>query len=151
MIKYTTFAASGMCEAGRITHHLANSIGDPRNMIMIVGYQAENTLGKKIVLGEPVVNIFGEDLDSLARVLGTLKGLTLSITVDKAITDARQIADDSARLAAEQAVVKLVGNDVPEIPIATYAHERVTSSRVHNLIYSPMTYLDFQSCWISGS
>ena len=71
--------------------------------------------------------------------------------VDKAITDARQVADDTARLAAEQAVVKLVGNDVPEIPIATYAHERVTSSRVHNLIYSPMTYLDFQSCWISGS
>jgi metallo-beta-lactamase family protein len=53
-------AASGMCEAGRITHHLANSIGDLRNMIMIVGYQAENTLGKKLVLREPVVNIFGE-------------------------------------------------------------------------------------------
>ena len=53
-------AASGMCEAGRITHHLANTIGDPRNMVLIVGYQAENTLGKKIVLREPVVNIFGE-------------------------------------------------------------------------------------------
>jgi metallo-beta-lactamase family protein len=53
-------AASGMCEAGRITHHLANSIGDPGNMILIVGYQAENTLGKRLVLREPVVNIFGE-------------------------------------------------------------------------------------------
>jgi metallo-beta-lactamase family protein len=53
-------AASGMCEAGRITHHLANSIGDPRNMVLIVGYQAENTLGKKLVQREPVVNIFGE-------------------------------------------------------------------------------------------
>ena len=49
-----------MCEAGRITHHLANSSGDERNMVLIVGYQAENTLGKRLVLREPVVNIFGE-------------------------------------------------------------------------------------------
>jgi metallo-beta-lactamase family protein len=53
-------AASGMCEAGRIVHHLANGIGNPRNMVLIVGYQAENTLGKKLVMKEPVVNIFGE-------------------------------------------------------------------------------------------
>jgi len=57
---FIVIAASGMCEAGRIVHHLANSIGDPRNMILIVGYQAENTLGKRLVLREPVVNIFGE-------------------------------------------------------------------------------------------
>jgi metallo-beta-lactamase family protein len=62
-------AASGMCEAGRVTHHLANSIGDPRNMIMIAGYQAENTLGKKIVMKEPVVNIFGEPYALKAEVV----------------------------------------------------------------------------------
>jgi metallo-beta-lactamase family protein len=53
-------AASGMCEAGRVLHHLANSIGNPKNMVLIAGYQAENTLGKKLVLKEPEVNIFGE-------------------------------------------------------------------------------------------
>ena len=58
-----------MCEAGRITHHLANSIGDPRNMVMIAGYQAENTLGKKIVMKEPVVNIFGEPYPLKAEVV----------------------------------------------------------------------------------
>ncbi len=62
-------AASGMCEAGRITHHLANTIGDTRNMVLIVGYQAENTLGKKIVLREPVVNIFGEPHELRAEVV----------------------------------------------------------------------------------
>jgi metallo-beta-lactamase family protein len=62
-------AASGMCEAGRITHHLANSIGEPRNMILIVGYQAENTLGKRLVLREPVVNIFGEPYNLRAEVV----------------------------------------------------------------------------------
>lgn len=62
-------AASGMCEAGRIVHHLANCVGDVRNMILIVGYQAENTLGKKLVLKEPVVNIFGEAHEVKAEVV----------------------------------------------------------------------------------
>ena len=57
---FLVIAASGMCEAGRVVHHLANSVTDPKNMVIIVGYQAENTLGKKIVMKEPEVNIFGE-------------------------------------------------------------------------------------------
>jgi metallo-beta-lactamase family protein len=57
---FVVIAASGMCEAGRVVHHLANSVDDPRNLILIVGYQAENTLGKKLVMKEPLVNIFGE-------------------------------------------------------------------------------------------
>lgn len=62
-------ASSGMCEAGRIVHHLANSVSDPNNMVLIVGYQAENTLGKRIVLREPVINIFGEPHDLKAEVV----------------------------------------------------------------------------------
>ena len=42
-------AASGMCEGGRILHHLQNTVQDPRNIILIVGYQAEGTLGRRIV------------------------------------------------------------------------------------------------------
>lgn len=53
-------AASGMCEAGRILHHLANNIGDPRNTILIVGYQADHTLGKRLVDQSDEVKIFGE-------------------------------------------------------------------------------------------
>ncbi len=66
---FVVIAASGMCEAGRIVHHLSNSVGDPRNMIMIVGYQADNTLGKRLVLREPVVNIFGEPHELKAEVI----------------------------------------------------------------------------------
>lgn len=53
-------SASGMCEAGRILHHLRNNIGDPRNTVLIVGYCADHTLGKRIVERRPEVRIFGE-------------------------------------------------------------------------------------------
>jgi metallo-beta-lactamase family protein len=66
---FLVIAASGMCEAGRVVHHLANAIGNPKNMVIIVGYQAENTLGKKIVMKEPEVNIFGEPHELKAEVV----------------------------------------------------------------------------------
>ena len=53
-------SASGMCEHGRILHHLRNNIEDRRNTVLIIGYQAENTLGRKLVNREKRVNIFGE-------------------------------------------------------------------------------------------
>ncbi len=53
-------SADGMCEAGRILHHLANGIGDPRNTVLIVGYMAENTLGRRIRDGKKDVKIMGD-------------------------------------------------------------------------------------------
>jgi len=53
-------SASGMCEHGRILHHLKNNIEDAKNVVLIVGYQAANTLGRKLVEGQKEVNIFGE-------------------------------------------------------------------------------------------
>jgi metallo-beta-lactamase family protein len=53
-------SASGMAEAGRIQHHLKNNIEDPRNTVLIVGWQAPNTLGRYIVEKNETVKIFGE-------------------------------------------------------------------------------------------
>jgi metallo-beta-lactamase family protein len=53
-------SASGMCEAGRILHHLRNNVADPRNTVMIVGYCAANTLGRRIIERKREVRIFGE-------------------------------------------------------------------------------------------
>ena len=62
-------SASGMCESGRILHHLANNIEDPRNTILIVGYQAADTLGRRIIEHVPKVKIFGEEYSLRAEVI----------------------------------------------------------------------------------
>jgi metallo-beta-lactamase family protein len=67
-VPYMVMSASGMCEAGRILHHLKNGIEDPRNLILITGYQAPNTLGSKLVAKQPEVNIFGEPMRVRAQV-----------------------------------------------------------------------------------
>ncbi|HEY0932075.1 MAG TPA: MBL fold metallo-hydrolase [Gemmatimonas sp.] len=61
-------AASGMAESGRILHHLRNGASDPRNTILIVGFQAEHTLGRRIVERRDVLRIFGEEVPLGAQV-----------------------------------------------------------------------------------
>ncbi len=65
---FVIISASGMCEGGRILHHLRNNIEDPRNTILITGFQAENTLGRKLVDKLPEVPIFGEMMRLRAEV-----------------------------------------------------------------------------------
>lgn len=68
-------SASGMCEGGRILHHLRNSISNPTNIILITGFQAENTLGRRLVEGGPMIKIFGEEHELKATVY-TINGLS---------------------------------------------------------------------------
>lgn len=62
-------AASGMCEGGRILHHLKACIEDPRNTVLIVGYQAQHTLGRRLVEGRSRVKIFGVERERRAEVV----------------------------------------------------------------------------------
>ena len=61
-------SADGMCEAGRVLYHLANNINDPKNIILLVGYMSENTLGRKIRDGAKEVKILGDWYNVKAQV-----------------------------------------------------------------------------------
>jgi metallo-beta-lactamase family protein len=69
---HIVISASGMCEAGRILHHLANNIEDPRNTIMIIGYMAENTLGRELIKASDKrgyrLKIFGDSYTVKAKI-----------------------------------------------------------------------------------
>jgi len=61
-------AASGMAESGRILHHLLHGASDPRNTILVVGFMAEHTLGRRIVDRAPLLKVFGEEVPLRAHV-----------------------------------------------------------------------------------
>lgn len=61
-------SSSGMCEGGRIRHHLKNNMGDPKNLILFIGFCAEHTLGAQILSGREEVNIFGDPYKLRAKV-----------------------------------------------------------------------------------
>ncbi len=62
-------AASGMCEAGRVLHHLRSTLGNAKNTVLIVGFQAQHTLGRRLVERRDKVRIFGVERERRAEVV----------------------------------------------------------------------------------
>lgn len=65
---FVVIAASGMCEAGRIRHHLRHGLGNANNTVLLIGFQAENTLGRRLQEGHTVVRIFDREVEVKARI-----------------------------------------------------------------------------------
>jgi len=85
-------SASGMAEAGRILHHLRNNIENPRNTILIVGWQAPYTLGRRLAEREKRIKIFGEAFTRRAEV-ETIGGLSAHAGQDLLVEYALRVKD----------------------------------------------------------
>jgi metallo-beta-lactamase family protein len=96
-VPYLVISASGMAEGGRVVHHLRNSIEDPRNMVLITGFQAEHTLGRKLVERHEQVNIFGEPMRLRAEV-ATLNELSGHADQEELMAWVRPIAGSLKRV-----------------------------------------------------
>jgi metallo-beta-lactamase family protein len=91
-------SASGMCEAGRILHHLKNNVEDSRNTVLIVGWQAPHTLGRRLVERQAVVKIFGEEYNLRARV-ETINGFSAHADREELLGYARQLGTSRLKTA----------------------------------------------------
>jgi metallo-beta-lactamase family protein len=90
-------SASGMCEAGRILHHLRHNIEDRRNTVLIAGYQAEGTLGHRLVERRPEVRILGRTVELRAEVV-VLNGLSSHADQGELLRALAPLAGTTARL-----------------------------------------------------
>jgi len=84
-------SASGMCEAGRILHHLKQSIGRPEDCILAVGYMAQGTLGRKLIEKYERVKIFGERFEVKCKVR-SIRGLSAHADYEELLRTARPLA-----------------------------------------------------------
>jgi len=91
-------SASGMCEAGRILHHLKHNLESPRNTVLIAGYQAAGTLGRRLVERRPEVRILGQTVMVKAEVL-VLNGLSAHADHPELLASLTPLADPSRRVA----------------------------------------------------
>ncbi|MFN2250616.1 MAG: MBL fold metallo-hydrolase RNA specificity domain-containing protein [Anaerolineae bacterium] len=85
-------SASGMCEGGRILHHLAAYIEDPKNTVLFVGFQAEHTLGRRLVDGASPVRIYGKEYDVRAQI-EQVEGYSAHADHDGLVSWASQVRD----------------------------------------------------------
>ena len=124
-------AASGMCEGGRVLHHLKHCIQNPDNIILIVGFQAENTLGRRVVEKRTPLRIFGEEVELRAQVevINALsahadrKGLMEWIAeVKDNVRHAFAVHGEPEKVAAMQQILTEMGirNAVAPMPGQTY-------------------------------
>jgi len=119
-------SASGMAESGRIRHHLMNNIGDPKNTILIVSWQAPDTLGRQLADQAKVVRIFGEPVTRLAEVV-TIGGFSAHAGRDFLYAYAKAAAD------ASQALILIHGEPKSALPF----EEKLRTDGLSTPVYYP--------------
>jgi metallo-beta-lactamase family protein len=116
-------SASGMCEGGRVLHHLQHALGDSKNTVMFVGYQGDGTLGRRLRDGAETVNVFGEPVRVRAEITA-LDGFS-------AHADQAELVDWVTRLSPRPRTIFLVHGELgPAETLAALLRER-TGATVH--------------------
>lgn len=114
-------SASGMCEGGRVLHHLEHALGDSRNTVLFVGFQGEGTLGRRLRDGAETVNVFGEPVRVRAEI-AALDGFS-------AHADQAELLSWVARLDPAPKTIFLVhGEPAPAETLAGLLRERTTAT-----------------------
>ncbi len=119
-------SASGMCEAGRIKHHLKHNLWQPQNTILFVGYQAYGTLGRSLVEGATSVKLFGETVHVAAQIK-ELPGISGHADVDgltawiAAIRDVKRVFVNHGESEAADAFTDHLRNDLGLNAYAPYS------------------------------
>ena len=90
-------SASGMCEAGRIRHHLKHNLWRPESTVLFVGYQSEGTIGRKIIDGAPIVKLFGEEIQVRAHI-ENLNGISGHADRDRMLRWLEDLAEKPRRV-----------------------------------------------------
>jgi metallo-beta-lactamase family protein len=118
-------AGSGMCESGRVLHHLRTAIADPQSTVVIVGFQAVHTLGRRLVELRPKVRIFGVERERLCDVV-SLAGLSAHADQGELVAFARAVARQG-----ELTDIALVHGEPPAQRALAHELAHVLSARVH--------------------
>lgn len=114
-------SASGMCEGGRVLHHLQHALGDSRNTVLFVGFQGEGTLGRRLRDGAETVNVFGEPVRVRAEI-AALDGFS-------AHADQAELLSWVGRLEPMPRTIFLVhGEPQPAETLANLLRERTTAT-----------------------
>lgn len=119
---FMIISASGMAEAGRVLHHLKNNIGDENCLVMIIGYQAEHTLGRRLQEGQKIVRIYGKEYEVKASVA----------TLDEfsAHADQKEILSYVSSLKGIEKIFLVHGENTPALELRKLLSEKHPSVQV---------------------
>jgi metallo-beta-lactamase family protein len=115
-------ASSGMLEGGRVLHHLEHNIGNPNSIILLTGYQAQNTLGNRLQIGTKKVKIYGQPHDVRARIfsldeLSAHADQTGLLNYVLSLKDLKKLFLVHSEPSATEAFYKLVKENKPDLEI----------------------------------
>jgi metallo-beta-lactamase family protein len=118
-------AGSGMCEGGRILHHFVRGLGNPKNAVLMVGFQAEHTLGRRLIERRPTVKVLGIERD-VAATIHVIEGLSAHADSDGLVNYVRE----TMRFGQLSQVVLVHGEPTPQASLAERLRKETSATNI---------------------